>query len=128
MEISLGQTAAVARRVADTDTAAAVGSGDLPVLGTPILLAWLEAATVAVCGATHAQTTVGTRVAVDHVRPSAVGTEVTCTAQVAEIDGRIVTFKVQATQQHDGQEVLVGRGVVTRAIVEREAFLAKLQP
>jgi len=71
---------------------------------------------------------VGTRIAVDHVRPSAVGTEVTCTAQVAEIDGRIVTFKVQATQHQDDQEVLVGRGVVTRAIVEREAFLAKLQP
>ncbi len=48
MEISLGQTASVVRQVADGDTAAAVGSGDLPVLGTPILLAWLEAATVAV--------------------------------------------------------------------------------
>ena len=64
MEISLGQTASVVRQVADTDTAAAVGSGDLPVLGTPILLAWLEAATVAVCGATDQQTTVGTRIAV----------------------------------------------------------------
>jgi fluoroacetyl-CoA thioesterase len=127
MEISLGQNASVVRQVADTDTAAAVGSGDLPVLGTPILLAWLEAATVAVCGATDQQTTVGTRIAVDHVRPSAVGTVVTCSAVVAEIDGRIVTFKVQATQEQDGTQVLVGRGVVTRAIVEREAFLAKLQ-
>ncbi len=127
MEISLGQTASVVRQVADTDTAAAVGSGDLPVLGTPILLAWLEAATVAVCGATDQQTTVGTRVAVDHVRPSAVGTVVTCSAVVAEIDGRIVTFKVQATQEQDGTQALVGRGVVTRAIVEREVFLAKLQ-
>ncbi|MBK6761784.1 MAG: thioesterase [Micrococcales bacterium] len=127
MEISLGQTASVVRQVADTDTAAAVGSGDLPVLGTPILLAWLEAATVAVCGATDQQTTVGTRIAVDHVRPSAVGTLVTCSAEVAEIDGRIVTFKVQATQEQDGTQALAGRGVVTRAIVEREVFLAKLQ-
>jgi len=127
MEISLGQTASVVRQVADGDTAAAVGSGDLPVLGTPILLAWLEAATVAVCGATDRLTTVGTRVAVDHVRPSAVGTQVMCTAEVAEIDGRIVTFKVQATQEQDGTQALVGRGVVTRAIVERVAFLAKLR-
>ena len=40
MEISLGQSATVVRHVTHTDTAQAVGSGDLAVLGTPILLAW----------------------------------------------------------------------------------------
>jgi len=126
MEISVGQSARVVRQVRDGDTAAAVGSGDLAVLGTPVLLAWREAATIAVCGATDAETTVGTRVSVDHLRPSAVGAEVTCTAVVADIDGRMVTFKVEATQHHHGQDVLIGRGMVTRAIVSREKFLAKL--
>ena len=40
------------------------------------------------------------------------GSDVTCTATVAEIDGRIITFKVQATQQLHGEDVLIGRGVV----------------
>ncbi len=126
MEIEFGQAATVVRRVSEDDTALAVGSGDLAVLGTPILLAWLEAATIEICGSTEEQTTVGTRIAVDHIRPSAVGAEVTCTATVAEVDGRIVTFKVEATQQHHGQQVLIGRGVITRAVVGRERFLAKL--
>ncbi|HPE12926.1 MAG: hypothetical protein H6524_04675 [Actinobacteria bacterium] len=126
MEISLGQTAHVVRNVSESDTAQAVGSGDLAVLGTPVLLAWLEAATIEVCGATDEETSVGTRIALDHTKPSAVGSDVTCTATVAEIDGRIITFKVQATQQLHGEDVLIGRGVVVRAIVGREKFLAKL--
>lgn len=126
MDIKPGQTATVLRTVGQSDTAAAVGSGDLAVLGTPVLLAWLEAATIAVCGTTEFETTVGTRVAVDHLRPSAVGAEVHCTATVAHVDGRMVTFKVEATQHHRDEDVLIGRGVVTRAVVQREKFLARL--
>lgn len=125
MDIRVGQSAAITRRVRHVDTAEAVGSGDLPVLGTPILIAWLEAACVEVCGASDSETTVGTRVGIDHHRPSKVGTSLTCEATVAEIDGRLVTFKVRAVQQVDGSEVLVGRGVVTRAIVDRAGFMAK---
>jgi fluoroacetyl-CoA thioesterase len=126
MDISLGQTATVVRTVSEADTAQAVGSGDMAVLGTPVLLAWMEAATIAVTGATAAESTVGARVGMDHVRPSAVGAQVTCIATVAEVDARMITFKVEATQLHNGQEVLVGRGVITRAVVQREVFLAKL--
>lgn len=126
MEIRVGQTAAITRKVRHSDTAEAVGSGDLPVLGTPVLVAWMEAAAVEVCGSTAAETTVGTRVGIDHNRPSAVGTSVVCTAEVVELDGRLVTFKVKATQEVDGEEVLIGRGVVTRAIVDRERFLARV--
>lgn len=126
MEIRVGQSASITRQVRHEDTAQAVGSGDLPVLGTPTLIAWLEAAGVEVCGSTDQETTVGTRVGVDHHRASKVGSMVTCTATVAEIDGRLVTFKVKATMDVDGQEVLVGRGVVTRVIVDRERFMGRL--
>lgn len=126
MDIRVGQSASVVRRVRHADTADAVGSGDLPVLGTPVLISWMEAACVEVCGSTDAETTVGTRVGVDHNRASGVGSSVTCTAEVAEIDGRLVTFKVKATQQVDGQEVLLGRGVVTRAIVDRDKFMSRV--
>lgn len=126
MQIELGQTASVVRVVSEADTAAAVGSGDLEVLATPTLLAWLEAATIEICGATDTETTVGTRIALDHVRPSAVGAEVTCEATVGDIDGNRITFKVEATQRHKEEDVLIGRGVVVRALVGREKFLAKL--
>lgn len=126
MEIRVGQSASITRRVRHVDTAEAVGSGDLPVLGTPTLIAWLEAASVEVCGSTDQETTVGTRVGVDHYRASKVGSMIQCTATVAEIDGRLVTFKVKATMDVDGQEVLVGRGVVTRSIVDRERFMDKV--
>ena len=125
MEIRVGQSASITRRVRHVDTAEAVGSGDLPVLGTPTLVAWLEAACVEVCGSTDEQTTVGTRVGIDHHKASRVASSVTCHAVVAEIDGRLITFKVRATQIVDEQEVLVGRGVMTRAIVDRDRFMSK---
>lgn len=126
MEIRVGQSATITRRVRHMDTAEAVGSGDLPVLGTPTLIAWLEAAAVEVCGSTDQETTVGTRIGVDHNRASKVGSTVRCTATVAEIDGRLVTFKVKAIMDVDGKEILIGRGVVTRAIVDRDAFMEKV--
>jgi fluoroacetyl-CoA thioesterase len=125
MEITLGTSASVVRTVGEQDTAAAVGSGDLPVLGTPVLLAWLEAAAVEVCGSSAEQTSVGARAGIDHLRPSPVGARLTCTATVAEVDGPMVTFKVSAVQSVNGEEVLVGRGLVTRAVVERERFMSR---
>ena len=70
--------AALTFTVTDSDTAAAVGSGSLPVLGTPRLLAWCEAAT---CAALEGSlppggTSVGTRVALDHLAASPVGQQV----------------------------------------------------
>ena len=126
MEIRVGQSASITRTVTQADTAQAVGSGDLPVLGTPVLLAWLEAATVAACGPDDSETTVGTRIGIDHSRASAVGAVVTCTAEVAEVDGRLITFTVKATQQSGGEDVVVGDGVVTRAVVDRSRFMARL--
>ena len=111
--------------VADDDTAAALGSGDLPVLGTPRLLAWCEATTCAALDEelTGAETSVGTQVTVTHRRPSPVGEEVTVTAQVSAREGARVTFTVAATDSGGAE---VAGGEVTRAVVERERFLARL--
>lgn len=107
------------------DTAAAVGSGDLPVLGTPRLLAWAEAATcAAVAGElAEAETSVGTRVSLEHLAASAVGEEVRVTATVAHRDGRLLRFEVVAV---DSRETVVGHGEVTRVVVDRERFLGRL--
>lgn len=121
----LGAVAERTYRVAAADTAAAVGSGDVAVLATPRLLAWFEAATVSALDGTLAatDTSVGTRVAVDHVAASPVGTEVTVQAEVAGVDGRLVRFDVVA-RHPDGKTVAHGR--ITRVIVNRDRFLNRV--
>ncbi len=123
MEIATGLAATLERTVTDEDTAAALGSGILPVLGTPRLLAWCEAATCAALEPVldDGRTSVGTRVSVDHLAPSVVGAVVTLTASVVHVDGKLVRFSVAARQ--DGR--MVGSGEVTRVVVDAERFLAR---
>ena len=116
--------ATLTHTVTEADTAQAVGSGDVPVLGTPVLLAWLEATTVAALEVEPGQTSVGTRVEVEHSGASAVGAQVVTTADVLRRDGRLVIFTVAA---HDGSR-LVATGEVRRLVVDRERFLARVQP
>jgi predicted thioesterase len=119
----LGRTSTREFVVSQADTAIAVGSGSLPVLGTPVLLAWCEAVTCAVLDLTEPQTSVGTRVALEHLAASPVGAVVQVTATVSYVDGRLVRFDVSA-RQPDGK--LLGSGEVTRVIVDAERFLARL--
>lgn len=124
MALQTGLAATVAHDVADADTAVALGSGDVPVLGTPRVVALVEAATVAaVAGELEpGTTTVGTQVALEHLAPSPVGTRVEATAVLVAVDGRTLTFRVMVAQG-DG---LVASGRVTRAVVDRQRFLARL--
>lgn len=109
--------------VTDDDTAIALGSGDVPVLATPRLVAWLEAATVAVASPHLAQgtTSVGTAVRVRHRRPTPVGGRVTTSAEVTsgpDDKGRL-GFTVSAT---DGDGTVVADGEIDRVVVDREGF------
>jgi fluoroacetyl-CoA thioesterase len=119
-----GLTATLERTVSDEDTASAVGSGSLPVLGTPVLLAWCEAATCAAIEAslTDGQTSVGTRVSVEHLAPSAVGTVVRISAGLTHVDGRLVRFSVAV---RDGGK-LIGSAEITRVVVDAERFVARI--
>lgn len=110
--------------VGESDTAAAVGSGDLPVFATPAMTALMEnAAMLAVAGhLPEGATTVGSRLEVDHLRPSRVGAEIVATAVLTEIDGRKLTFNVGARDEQG----LIGEGVHVRYVVDRGRFLAKL--
>lgn len=113
----------VTHTVGPEHTARAVGSGDLDVLGTPVVLAWLEAATCAALDLDPSQTSVGTRVEVQHLAASAVGATITATASVTQRDGRLVIFDVAARDQN---EVLVASGQVRRIVVDRERFLSRV--
>jgi fluoroacetyl-CoA thioesterase len=112
--------------IEDQDTAAALGSGTLPVLGTPRLLAWCETATCAAIAPDLAEgeTSVGTRVELEHTRGSLVGTRIEVTASPVFHDGRLHRFSVLAREADGGR--VVGRGEVTRVVVDAERFLGRL--
>jgi fluoroacetyl-CoA thioesterase len=122
-----GSSATLHFTVTDADTAAALGSGELPVLATPRLLAWCEAATCAVLAddLPAERTSVGTRVGLEHLAASPVGAELRVVATVSHVDGRLVRFEVVA--EHGPDRALAGRAEVTRVVVDRDRFLARLR-
>jgi len=118
-----GLSARVESTVTEADTAQSLGSGDVPVLGTPRVLALAEAATVA---ATARQlpggvTTVGTRAEVEHRAPTPIGRHITALATLAKVDGRKLVFEVAV---RDGED-LVAEVRVERVILDRQRFIAK---
>jgi len=124
-EFAPGLSARVELTVTDADTAQSLGSGDVPVLATPRVLALAEAATVA---ATARQmpgglTTVGTRAEIDHRAPTPLGRRVTALATLAKTEGRKLIFDVVV---RDGEE-LVAEVRVERMILDRQRFIEKAQ-
>jgi fluoroacetyl-CoA thioesterase len=109
--------------VSDVDTAAALGSGDTEVLGTPRLIALCEAATVSALAdeLDDSVASVGMRIRVDHLQPTPVGAAVTAEAVLDKIDGRRLTFTVSVSDTGG----LVAAGKITRALVDRASFLDK---
>ena len=123
MPLAPGLTGSVELKVTEGDTSAALGSGDVPVLGKPRVVALCEEATVrAVNGhLPPGSTTVGMRVELDHVQPTKVGSLVTAEATLKRVEGRRLTFNVSVTDPCG----LVAAGKVTRVIVDRDRFLDK---
>jgi fluoroacetyl-CoA thioesterase len=124
--LAVGLRATVRASVTDADTAAAMGSGDVPVLATPRLLALAEAAAVAAVAPHLAPglTTVGTLVSIEHRRASPLGAEVVVDAELTEVDGRRLVFSFIARCAE--QDRVVGAGTVERVAVDRERFLGGL--
>lgn len=123
MEIGLTFTSTTV--VDNTNTAVALGSGDMEVFATPAMVALMEnAAMNAVAPHLEAgQTTVGTEISTTHIKASALGATITATATLTAIESRKLTFAVTA---HDGDNI-IGEGTHTRFIVDRERFLAKVK-
>ena len=118
--------------VGPDDTARAVGSGSLEVLGTPRLLAWAEAATCAALepGLAEGETSVGTRVELEHQAPSPVGAVLEVTASTTYADGRLRRLTV-AARHTAGTPVgrpgkVVATGEVTRVVVDAGKFMSRL--
>ena len=125
---ALGDSADLTFTVAESDTAAALGSGDVPALATPRLLAWLEAVTLAALAlpAAGGVTSLVSRVEIEHRAASPVGAEVVVHASACFVDGRLVRFDVAAEQTVRGSTSLVATGQITRVLVDRARFLARI--
>ncbi len=110
--------------VADGHLACTVGSGDLPVLATPTMVAWMENAAMqcALPLLNEGESTVGSLVSVSHLRPTAPGVQVAATATLVERDGRKLTFRVGAVDDKGK----IGEGTHVRYIINKEKFMAKL--
>jgi predicted thioesterase len=109
--------------VTDADTAMALGSGDVPVLATPRVIAWLEAATVEAAQdfLTSGETSVGSAIRIEHQRATSIGDTVEVSAFARSVAaGRRLTFEVVAV---DSGGHVVATGEIDRVVVDRRRFL-----
>ncbi len=109
--------------VSQSNTAAALGSGTLPVYATPAMILLIEA-TAAELAAPHLEegcTSVGTKLEIEHVAATPVGVEVRAEAKLVEIDRRRLVFEVEVFDNAG----LIGKGRHERFIVASEKFIEK---
>lgn len=118
-----GLTADLVLTVAEADTARALCSGDVDVLGTPRVLALMEEATVkAVEGLLEeSETTVGTRVELSHLAPIAIGSSVRVEVTLDKVEGRRLVFTANVSDEIG----LVAAGKIHRAVVQIKPFMEK---
>lgn len=101
-----------------------MGSGDLEVLSTPSLIAFMEntAKEEALPLLNREETTVGIEVKIQHIKATAIGKNVRITSALTKQNKAILFFEVAA---YEGDE-LIGKGTHKRAIVQKDQFLKNL--
>ena len=124
MEITVGMKGEAATLVEREDTALEVGSGSLLVYATPCMVALMEGAA---CEAIEeaipeGKTSVGIELNITHVSATPVGLEVRAEAEVTEVDGNTISFKVVAYDEAG----IIGQGTHKRAIISSQRFLDKV--
>lgn len=126
MALELGLKHTSTLQVSESHLAVNVGSGDLRVLATPMMMALMEnAAMLAVAPELEeGQSTVGGQIASSHLKPTGMGHTVTATAELVKVEGRKLYFKVSASDE----EGLIGEGEHLRFVVGREKFMSKVAP
>jgi predicted thioesterase len=122
-KITLGKTGTTSTLVTDSNTARAVGSGDLDVYATPMMIALMESAACKCLSdcLDVGQTSVGNSVNVEHTAASMIGAKITATATIDYVSGRKIEFSVTASEGNRE----IGKGKHTRTIVDIERFMKK---
>ena len=125
MELKPGVRGTSTVVVAEENTAVRFGAGGVHVFGTPMMIGLMEnAAFLAVqLLLADGQSTVGTRVNVSHLAATPIGMRVTATAELLEVDGRRLLFKVEARDEKE----LIGEGQHERFIITLDRFLSRVE-
>lgn len=123
MIVEVGMTGSAETLVERADTAQEVGSGSLLVYATPCMVALMEGAA---CNAlkgklAEGETSVGTRMDVQHLAATPVGMEVRAESRLTAVDGRRLTFEITAFDEA-GE---IGKATHERVAVKTERFLEK---
>lgn len=124
MTLTPGMKAEVTTTVVHENTAASVGAGGVEVFGTPMMIALMENASwqAVINGLDEGYVTVGTVVDIRHLAATPLGQKVRAEAELLEVDGRRLVFKVEAYDERRK----IGEGKHERAIVQLERFLSRL--
>ncbi|WP_029670887.1 thioesterase family protein [Hyphomicrobium sp. 802] len=123
-QLRAGLSGTASMLVTDERLATHVGSGNVPVFASPMLIAAIEAAAVDCLDGFLPQghESLGVHLDVTHTSPTPIGYTVTATATVKSVDGRKITFDVSATDGIDR----IGSGTHTRIIVDTARFMARI--
>ena len=122
--ILIGTKCRLEQTVTDALTAANVGSGALPVFGTPYMSALMENAAMTCLQSflEEGQGSVGTHLDISHDAPTPIGMKVWAECELIEVNGRALTFTVTAYDEAG----VIGKGTHKRAVINVEKFLAKV--
>lgn len=120
-DISIGLIGKAQKVVNENNTAKTMGSGSLDVFATPALVAMMEEAAVNALNLDEGQTSVGISINVQHTAATPLGMQVEAKAELTEIDGRKLTFKIEAFDEKGS----IGTGIHQRFIVDEVKFMAK---
>lgn len=123
MRLEIGNENSAVTTVTEANTAIAAKSGTLPVFATPFMTALMEQAASELCqnAADENETTVGTALSIEHLAASPLGAKITAKAIVTAIDGRKISFAVEAFDDVG----LIGRGTHERFVVFADRFVEK---
>ena len=124
-QLAPGLTGKIEITVGEEHTAPHVGSGQVHVLATPVLVNLLEAAALAACErfVSAGHQTVGTRLDVQHFAATPVGMHVAAHAEVTGVKGRVITFKLWAEDEVEP----IASGTHERVIINLERFDVRMQ-
>ncbi|PWM40600.1 MAG: hypothetical protein DBX66_00730 [Clostridiales bacterium] len=116
----MGKSYQVSAKVDEGMLASALGSGDVGVLATPVMLSLMEQAACACVQdcLKEGETTVGAQIDLAHISAVPAGMEITATAEIIKIEGKKVLFKIFC----EDREGIVGKGTHLRLIVNRDKF------
>lgn len=125
MELQPGLRGVSSLVVAEEHTAARFGAGGVRVFGTPMMIGLMENAAFSAIQPLlpEGQSSVGTRIDIRHLAATPIGMNVTATAELLEVDGRRLVFRVEARDDVE----LIGEGQHERYIINLDRFLSRIE-